>query len=342
VDDAVGVELLNTLGDLSKNHWQLSVISLLPQILSEVVFIVGLGERHMVVGKVGLFQAKDMLQPVDSSHSAHLVLFLHSDVDFRLSKHVKDKEILVDYPILDLSVYSSLLLNIKGALDGSFVSKVLKEGEVELVSKDALQSRRGEGREGVFLALLILSLKLSLGAWVLEGLPGELYSFVNLDPSFLKLLLRMELAIVLLEVGRVTVDFITALAHEHPIFLDMLHVLGLMVLMFEFNVPFEVEFDTKSTTTFVTHVKFGSVLCHGIDGHFDPLGLRGVWILLFLFFYHVRSNFNIFMLLLLDIFIESWLDHLWLRILLSGNLTLKKGSSIPLLNEVMSVTTCYT
>ena len=114
MDDAVGVELLNTLGDLSKNHWQLPVISLLPQILSEVVFIVCLGERHMVVGKVRLFQAKDMLQPVDSSHSAHLVLFLHSDVDFRLSKHVKDKEILVDYPILDLSVYSSLLLNIKG------------------------------------------------------------------------------------------------------------------------------------------------------------------------------------------------------------------------------------
>jgi hypothetical protein len=240
------------------------VVSLLPQILSEVVFIVGLGESHMVVGKVGLLETKDMLQSVDSSHSAHLVFFLHSAVYLWLGKHVLDEKILIKDAILDLSVDSALLLNIKWALDSTFICKVLEEGEVELVSEDALESRRCEGWEGVFLAFLKLSLKLSLGSWVLECLPGELDGLLNLHPSFPQVLLSMATAIVLLKICRVTVGFVTALAHELAILLDMLHILGLMVLMFELDVSFEVELDTKSSATLFTYMRQLPVLSHCI------------------------------------------------------------------------------
>lgn len=221
------------------------MISLGSEILAQVIFVVLLSKGHMVVTKIRAFETKDMLEPVRSCHLTNLILSLHSLIHFRFLKHLFEEEIFIDAFIFDLGVDGALLLNIYWALTCTFVRKILEKGKHELVAEYSLEGCRAQGREGGTLALFILSLELSLGSMLALGFPCEHYGFVGLHTNSLHLLLSMTLAVVLLQVTWVGVGLAAALTNILAILPYMLHVLALVIFVFELHVAPQIELSTE-------------------------------------------------------------------------------------------------
>jgi len=128
MDDAMGVKLLYTFGNLSEYQKKLSMISFDPKVLTQVILVELLGKGDMVVAEISLLDADDKLESIHSCHLADLIFFLHSLIDFRFIKHILDEVVLVYNFIFNLCVDGPLFLYMNWTLHTPFVSEVFEEG----------------------------------------------------------------------------------------------------------------------------------------------------------------------------------------------------------------------
>ena len=93
--------------------------------------------------------------------------------------------------------------------------------------------------------------------------------FLSIDSRTLQLLLSVRLPEVPLEIGGMAVGLFTALARVSAVFLDVLHVLGLVIDMLEGEVPTQIELHTEAYAALFAPIWLVGDHCHSINGGID-------------------------------------------------------------------------